>query len=205
MSKRIGARLWLKPARERTGKCEAPVWIIRDGARMISTGFKAEDKAFAEIALQDYMVRNRIAWNGERPGPSPETIQKLKSILRVRLCEAQTRARAIRGGRPRDWECTLTLDFLIALGERQGWRCALTGIPFELPSLPGKNNPRSMSLDRIRSSSGYTQHNVRLVLYAINVALGSWGEEEFRKIATAMVLYKPGAISADVPPMGRAG
>lgn len=40
-----------------------------------------------------------------------------------------------------------------------------------------------MSIDRIRNDDGYRPGNVRLVLVAVNIALGAWGDEVFYRIA----------------------
>jgi hypothetical protein len=52
-------------------------------------------------------------------------------------------------------------------------RCELSGILFDLS--PGRK-PNSPSLDRINPAFGYIPDNVRLICYALNAALGDWGE-----------------------------
>lgn len=47
-----GARLWLRPAYEKT----ASVWVIRDGKRQISTGCPPHDRNEAERKLSDYLA-----------------------------------------------------------------------------------------------------------------------------------------------------
>jgi len=51
--------------------------------------------------------------------------------------------------------------------------CELTGIPFRLDESRSFDSP---SLDRIVPELGYTYANVRIVCYAMNCALGTWGE-----------------------------
>jgi len=53
-----GARLWLEPERRNDDGSirKRAVWVIRDGARKISTGKAAEDRAEAEQALRDYLA-----------------------------------------------------------------------------------------------------------------------------------------------------
>jgi hypothetical protein len=58
-------------------------------------------------------------------------------------------------------------------------RCQITGIEF-VKNVP--LHPRSPSLDRIMPKKGYVKGNVRLVLLAINGALGPWGLEELESI-----------------------
>ena len=58
-------------------------------------------------------------------------------------------------------------------------RCQVTGITFVMDP---PRNPRSPSLDRIDSKKGYVKENVRLVLAAINWAMGTWGLGELEAI-----------------------
>jgi hypothetical protein len=62
--------------------------------------------------------------------------------------------------------------------------CEATGIPFELEALRGWNTP---SYDRIDSSLGYTKQNTRLVLFALNAACGTWGEQKVVQIYSAIL------------------
>jgi len=54
-----GARLWLRPKRRNPDGTlrERAVWVIRDGARKISTGCSAEDRDGAERALVEHFAR----------------------------------------------------------------------------------------------------------------------------------------------------
>lgn len=66
--------------------------------------------------------------------------------------------------------------------------CELTGIPFDFG--PSKNtylNKCAPSLDRINSNKGYTKDNVRVVLCAVNNALGQYSDEEILPILKALV------------------
>ena len=62
--------------------------------------------------------------------------------------------------------------------------CEITGIPFAYN--PGEQWRRP-SLDRIDNSRGYTEDNVRLVLFAVNSLLGSWGEDAAITVAKAFL------------------
>jgi len=55
--------------------------------------------------------------------------------------------------------------------------CEITGIPFSLdrPTVKRKKNPLSPSIDRIDIEKGYTMDNCRVVLWAVNRALGDDG------------------------------
>jgi hypothetical protein len=61
--------------------------------------------------------------------------------------------------------------------------CEMTGIALQR-KLPKEYN--SPSLDRIDPSQGYVYDNVRVVCYALNCALGTWGEDRLLKIVAAL-------------------
>lgn len=88
-------------------------------------------------------------------------------------------------------EVTVTEDELIAMMEQQGWRCAVSGIPFDMeatgPNRRAFRRPYRPSLDRKRSGGPYSAENVRLVCVAVNVALNEWGDEVLSRIARGIV------------------
>ena len=51
--------------------------------------------------------------------------------------------------------------------------CEMTGVVLDVTATKGWNSP---SLDRIIPERGYVYSNVRVVCYAMNCALGTWGE-----------------------------
>ena len=66
--------------------------------------------------------------------------------------------------------------------------CEVTGLKFELNQNQATfQNPYAPSLDRIDSNKGYTDENVRVVLYAVNRALGEEGERIMLPIFKALV------------------
>ena len=66
--------------------------------------------------------------------------------------------------------------------------CELTGLPFDFkPSKEKAKNPYAPSVDRIDSDKGYTRDNVRVVLWAVNQALGECSDEEIIPILKALV------------------
>ena len=60
--------------------------------------------------------------------------------------------------------------------------CELTGIELIANGRKAYNSP---SLDRISPKKGYIYSNVRIVCYAMNCALGTWGETGLRKVIDA--------------------
>lgn len=86
----------------------------------------------------------------------------------------------------------LTKDYIEELYSKQSGLCALSNLPMTQNDKHGFNgqDPYAASLDRIKPNLGYTIGNVRWVLFSINVALNTWGEIEFDKIASAYVLFR---------------
>lgn len=85
-------------------------------------------------------------------------------------------------------EFDLSLDYLNELYERQGHKCALSGISIE-PDLSLPINQQYMSIDRIDSSKGYTNDNVQWVDKRINMMKGTLSNEEFIDLCNKVSSY----------------
>lgn len=83
----------------------------------------------------------------------------------------------------------ISLDWMLAECERQGNRCALTGIPFRMSRTEARNRPFAPSIDRISSFKGYTTENSRVICLAVNLALNQWGDSTFAEIAEGFLLH----------------
>lgn len=84
----------------------------------------------------------------------------------------------------------LTDDYLSSLYREQGERCAISGMEFDnAPQTEHSRNPFAMSLDRIDSSEGYVEGNVRIVLWAINGAIAEWGGLLYLQLAKASLKH----------------
>lgn len=82
--------------------------------------------------------------------------------------------------------CTLTRADMLALVERSGGRCELSGIPFNHDKA-GTRRAFGPSLDRIDCGLGYVPGNVRLVVYAVNAAMNEWGFDTLLAVARGVV------------------
>lgn len=71
----------------------------------------------------------------------------------------------------------VTARGLFLLMVEQRFRCAVTGIEFDLSLTRGRAHPYAASVDRIDCARGYAPGNVRLVLLIANVAMNEWGEQ----------------------------
>ena len=97
---------------------------------------------------------------------------------------SRLKKRAIRLNLPFD-----LMDHLDELNERfRRGVCELTGLPIRRAK--GGTQWDSASLDRIDPKAGYVYSNVRIVCFGMNAALGHWGEQVFRRIATAYLERK---------------
>ena len=67
----------------------------------------------------------------------------------------------------------------------------MTGLAFSAEDA-GKRRKRPYfhSVDRIDSDLGYTVDNIRIVCFAVNMAMSNWGEEIFAQIATGYMFNK---------------
>lgn len=64
--------------------------------------------------------------------------------------------------------------------------CEVTGIKF-LRRHGERINPLTPSLDRINYRKGYTDNNIRVVIFAFNAARGHWGDKMTLRVAQAIV------------------
>jgi hypothetical protein len=70
----------------------------------------------------------------------------------------------------------------------QSKNCQLTGIPFNLkPPEKKAMNLYAPSIDRIDNNKGYTKDNIRIVLWAVNRAVGEDGDEVMLPILKEMI------------------
>lgn len=86
---------------------------------------------------------------------------------------------------------TVTVDELLQKLDAQAYRCAVSGVAFDLTS-KGANqsafrHPYRPSLDRIRAGGPYAAKNVRIVCCAVNIAMNEWGYETLIEIAQGVV------------------
>lgn len=68
--------------------------------------------------------------------------------------------------------------------------CELSGMKFEFALSGGRPHPFAPSLDRIDNSKGYTKGNCRIILWCLNLALNTWGEDVMLPVWRAILLRK---------------
>ena len=109
-----------------------------------------------------------------------ERLTQLERHLSQSAGAAKSRAR--RTG----LECEEDLvGWALATMEAQGHCCLLSGVPFSLEVLGHGAAPRpyAPSIDRIDARRGYTADNIRIICWAANLLLGTWGDEPAMKVA----------------------
>ncbi|MBX5010836.1 hypothetical protein HJB67_12815 [Rhizobium lentis] len=82
----------------------------------------------------------------------------------------------------------LSVEVIIDMMRKQGFRCAVTLLPFDLDwkkTSGAKRNAYAPSLDRVDNNKGYTKDNCRVVLAAVNYAMNEWGLDTYITIAEA--------------------
>lgn len=105
----------------------------------------------------------------------------------LKSCISSARSRAKKKGLPFE----IDINWLLDRAEKFDLKCELSGIPF-YSNITGQGKSRafSPSLDRIDCTKGYTEENVRIVLFAVNVMLSDWGEDTLFKIVSKMRGHK---------------
>jgi len=112
-----------------------------------------------------------------------ECSRKRKKVIYEMLSGAKGRAKE------KGWAFDLTNEFLNELNTKQNGLCSYTGLPLDWDYFSQGNgryikgqNAHRASLDRIDSTKGYTQDNVQLVVYIVNMIKNSFTEKEFLNI-----------------------
>jgi len=78
--------------------------------------------------------------------------------------------------------------YVFGLMARSQYRCPLSGIPFVWgPMNELRRSPWSPSIDRIENRQGYIRGNVRVICFAANLAMNSWGYDTLLRLANGVV------------------
>lgn len=94
-------------------------------------------------------------------------------------------------------ECTITLEYLKDLWEKQGGRCPYAGWELENPATAKdwenyRFHPKRASLDRIDPHGGYVPGNVQFVSLIANFGKRDFKEEELLEFCQAVAEYRGG-------------
>jgi len=99
-------------------------------------------------------------------------LEKRKEEDFVKAIFANKKSQAASNG----WKFSVSEDYLKKIFPRDNC-CILTGVKFDYKVRKGEKNPYAPSLDRIDSSKGYVEGNIRWICWWLNRAFAEWGEE----------------------------
>lgn len=119
-----------------------------------------------------------IEWRRKNPHKDKEYYDKTKATPEKRikqLLRATTVDRSL-----------LSYEFIWTRLESNGFKCEITGIPFNWES----RSPTGLSIDRIDPALPYTPENIRLVCWWINAAMGNWGLDKLKELIKEWNDYK---------------
>lgn len=129
--------------------------------------FTGSSKAKSQFCCPDCRTKARL--ESYRNDPNKKLYQLFQGA----------KSRAKRDGK----EFDLTLEFIKQLWADQRGCCLLSGREFKWGSGPDRNHRDAPTLDRIDSERGYTQDNVRMITYHLNIAINKYGLEAFKELA----------------------
>lgn len=86
-------------------------------------------------------------------------------------------------GKNRD---NLTRSHLLQLWERQGGKCAISGLPMTYKAKRGERFPFNASIDRIAPGAPYEPENIQLVCTVINSLMKDFAKEDFIRVCAAV-------------------
>lgn len=125
--------------------------------------------------------RDMGTWNKSISGPLSHCFQGCGEVPKTYFSEWQYKAVQ------REIPWTVSIEFLAELFEKQGHRCAISGIPIVMPNsrVPYVN---CASLDRIDSNIGYHADNVQWLDRRVNFMKQRMNDAEF--IAMCRIIAK---------------
>jgi hypothetical protein len=145
------------------------------------------DNRFWEIYKSIILEGKEYDYHAENPKSNPERRAEAETLVVVKRTMKSIRARCSWKNLPFD----LTVEYLADLAKKQNYRCVLTGMKFKLKKDgPFRVDPYALTVDRIIPKKGYVQGNVRLVCFAMNLALMNWGEDVFAPFAIAFSRHR---------------
>ena len=113
-------------------------------------------------------------------------IKAYRLEIKDRCVDAVTRAK----WRAREFNIPFGLDRdeVLAILDKQDWRCAVSGIEFDLQRTNGNGraNPFGPSIDRIIPADGYRAGNIRIVCNIVNFAMNEWGLAPLTRLVEQM-------------------
>lgn len=134
----------------------------------------SEMRDWSPDLIRRYMAKERIG-SAAKLEHRRDLGRYLSSL--VHACRARAKAR--------NQEFGISVAGVRATMEKQAFRCIVSGIPFSFEAQASGDFTRAFapSIDRIDSSKGYVDSNVRIVCRIVNFAANQWGIEAVRRMA----------------------
>jgi len=138
-----------------------------------------------DYGSEEFWEAYRLAFErGEYVGREPMPTASASQRGDARTAITRAIARAKHRAKANGLDFSITREWAIAEMERNDYRCAETNIPFLMKcDATSFMRPYVPSLDRIDPAKGYTQENVRVVVFAFNAMVSDWGDAVMHRIA----------------------
>lgn len=138
-------------------------------------------------ALEEALQAHRVLLLAATAGPPLSKKNALSDHVKWGALANSLYAKAKGGAKSRGLAFEIDISHVVDLLVKADGKCALTGIPFE-QTVVGKSRKRpwSASLDRIESTLGYCDGNIRVVCLSVNIALWDFGDDVLRRIASTL-------------------
>jgi hypothetical protein len=149
-------------------------------SKAASRNWYAKNKEHAAAWKREWIANNTEKYIARR--------KRYRSVPTIRARELLTSTKWIarERGMPHDLDRAWIAEKLAA------GKCELTGIAFNFEPLENsRSNPYTASLDRIIPEKGYVKSNVRCILWALNAAFNSYGENVYADIARVYLARHP--------------
>jgi hypothetical protein len=148
--------------------------------RQKSRDWYAKNKERAKQWKIDWIANNRSQYDERRKRYRSKTKVRAKELLAMAKFSAKKK------------NISFDLDYEWIFERLELGICEMTGIKFDLEPFPkGRQNPYTASLDRVVPELGYVKSNVRMILWALNAAFNSYGENVYADIARVFLDRNP--------------
>lgn len=175
--------------RIRRNRVRANKWYHANKSRALEASARYRDKMRAQdpVGWKAKNTNRSREWRNNNLERHRLTQKNIYKKNRIRHYVSVCIKRALERSTARGIKFSISSDFALALMEEQKNTCALSGLPFLDPIMPGRPWPYSPSLDRINPLLGYVETNVRFVLHGVNSLKGNGTDEDVLIICKALL------------------
>lgn len=169
----------------------------RQCARDVANKARSKNPELNRQQCREWYARNKerakqwkIDWIANNRSQYDERRKRYRSKTKVRAKELLAMAKFASKKK----NVPFDLDYEWIFERLDRGTCEMTQIKFDLEPFPeGRQNPYTASLDRIVPERGYVKSNVRMILWALNAAFNSYGENVYADIARVFLDKNPNA------------